>query len=509
MAKSIISVENLRIRVGADKILLENASFSLEPGEWVGLCGPSGSGKSRLLSAILGFSEAESGEIVLEGRRPASAHHPPHLDYYTPLAAVFQESALLDELTVRENLLLAGATPERADVLLRRALLDPGADGEKLPSALSGGMARRVALARALARTPHVLILDEPLAGVDPKTRDLLVEWLRELRTEHPEMAAIVVAHEIDVLTGLCDRALVLRPHERALRDVNLSVPEEEQRRRLLGAELNESTMGTEKTSPSPTPSLVAELHAQLRDVSLAVWEGVLLAPRLLASLPSGLAHPRFVEFFLRYGFLSLPFILIVNLIIGLSLVIQTEAILLPLRQTQRIPEAMAAAVIEGFGPLLVGLLMAGRAGSSQCGEIGMKRLARQWEALWLVGRDADAELFAPRAMGLVLAMPVLVLAGLGAALFSGALYFRVFSSSSLTGTFYLSDLAQQITFTGVAAGLLKGLCFGLGIAFCAYIVGRRPANSSEEVAQSSTLATTLAAAAVILIDFVISLVQL
>lgn len=504
---ALLDVQNLTLFAGRAR-LLEGVSFAIGEGEWVALAGPSGSGKSRLLAALMGFGDGVRGGIHLAGRAPSAPHHPPATAYFEPLAAVFQEHALLDELTVRENLELAGATPEQVAQLLRRASLDPDADADKLPAALSGGMARRVALARALVRPPQLLILDEPLAGVDPATRDLLVRWLREIRETHPRLAAIVVAHEIDVLAGLCDRALILRPRERRIEELPLAGLAPAEARAALERALPQQAAEPAQTKPPrPATTALEEFRNQMRETALAAWEGLFLAPRLLLGIATGFAHGRFLEFFIRYGFLSLPFILTVNLIVGLSLVIQTEDILSPIRQTQRLPQAMVTAVVEGFGPLLVGLLMAGRAGASQCGEIGMKRLARQWEALWLTGHDADRELFAPRAAGLVLAVPLLVLAGQAAALFSGALYYRLAASPALTGRFYVADLFQHLTTGGVAIALLKGLLFGAGIALCAYSVGRRPRRSSEDIAAATTAATTLAATAVIVIDFAVNLV--
>ncbi|MCB2155658.1 ABC transporter permease [bacterium] len=494
---SLLEARGLSLQIGS-AALLDAADLTIVSGEWVALAGPSGSGKSRLLAGLLGFEPGLTGNVRVDGRSPAARHWPPNGEYYDSIAAVFQENALLDELTVAENLEAAGATPERVRELLTRARLDPDADADKLPSALSGGMARRVALARALVRPPKLLVLDEPLAGVDPGTRDVLVAWLKEVRREHPNMAAIVVAHELDVLTGLCDRALVLRPTDRAMVDVPIE---------KLGTELESAAAASPHRPASPPPaSLAEELRRQAREVGTALWEGVLLLPRLLLGLPAGMMHGRFVEFALRYGFLSLPFILIVNLIVGLSLVIQTESVLSPLRMSNRIPEAMARSVVQGFGPLLVALLMAGRAGSSQCSEVGMKRLSRQWEGLWLSGHDADRELFGPRAAALMIVLPVLVLVGEAAALFSGALYYILPGQSTLTVTFYLSDLVQQIAARDVAVGMLKGLLAGFGISLCAYVVGRRPPRSSEDIGQATTLATTLSAAAVIVIDFVVNL---
>ena len=191
--------------------VLSNVDFSGAKGEIVALVGESGSGKSSLLRAILGLERFE-GTITVAGER-FDATSP---DTRARIGLVFQDYQLFEHRTVLDNLTLAPRvvraekTPtanERAKVLLSR--LGLAGLGERLSSELSGGQKQRVAIARALMMKPACLLLDEPTAALDAKTRETLGELLRELATEDG-LFILAATHDLAFAEGVADRTLVI-----------------------------------------------------------------------------------------------------------------------------------------------------------------------------------------------------------------------------------------------------------------------------------------------------------
>jgi molybdate transport system ATP-binding protein len=190
------------------------AEITCRQGELLALVGPSGSGKSTLLRSIAGLHTPQHGRIVCNGEtwldtaagiRLATAHR--------RIGMVFQNYALFPHLSALENILEGMDDPaapdarQRAQALLRKVHLDGLA--ARYPAQLSGGQQQRVAVARALARDPHVLLLDEPFSAVDRATREKLYVELADLRRDL-KMPVILVTHDLDEASMLADRMTIL-----------------------------------------------------------------------------------------------------------------------------------------------------------------------------------------------------------------------------------------------------------------------------------------------------------
>jgi sulfate transport system ATP-binding protein len=204
-----IVVRNVSKRFG-DFVALDDVSLEVEGGSLTALLGPSGSGKSTLLRVIAGLEWADTGDVVLSGR-DATALTPQKRN----VGFVFQHYAAFKHMTVRENVafgLTVRRRPkaeirERVDRLL--ALVQLEGFGHRYPAQLSGGQRQRMALARALAPEPQVLLLDEPFGALDARVRAELRDWLRRLHDE-VHVTTVFVTHDQDEAMDVADEVAVL-----------------------------------------------------------------------------------------------------------------------------------------------------------------------------------------------------------------------------------------------------------------------------------------------------------
>lgn len=226
----MIEIENVRklYRTGAREVVaIDGVSLRVAEGETVAVVGPSGSGKSTLLRLIADLEEPTSGTLRIGGRSAAAAREA------RMYGIAFQAPTLFEWRTVAQNLALpmelAGrARPERekrAAALLRLVGLEEFAD--VYPRQLSGGMQQRVAMARALALDPPLLLLDEPFSALDELTREQLqLDTAATLAAVGHPISVVLVTHSLSEAVFLADRVVVLSPRPgRVVRVVGVALP--------------------------------------------------------------------------------------------------------------------------------------------------------------------------------------------------------------------------------------------------------------------------------------------
>lgn len=200
-----------------DKVVLDRVSFTLRSGELKIVLGASGAGKSTILRLILGLLKPDGGRIHVDGRRVDGLRESELMDVRANIGMVFQEGALFDSLTVRENvgyrLFEETARPiAEVDARVGEVLGYVGLDdfGDRMPAELSGGQRRRVAIARALASRPRIVLYDEPTTGLDPITALSIDDEIVKLRDlEH--VSSIMVTHQLRDAFHIARHAAVRR----------------------------------------------------------------------------------------------------------------------------------------------------------------------------------------------------------------------------------------------------------------------------------------------------------
>jgi sulfate/thiosulfate transport system ATP-binding protein len=204
-----ITVRNVNKRFG-DFVALDDVTLEVPAGSLTALLGPSGSGKSTLLRVIAGLEKADVGEVFIGGN-PAT-ELPPHR---RDVGFVFQHYAAFKHMTVAKNIAFGLEIRKRPKDDVRRRvaelldLVQLDGFGERYPSQLSGGQRQRMALARALAVEPSVLLLDEPFGALDARVRKELRRWLRRLHDEQ-HVTTVIVTHDQEEAMDVADRIAIV-----------------------------------------------------------------------------------------------------------------------------------------------------------------------------------------------------------------------------------------------------------------------------------------------------------
>ncbi|MBK7585765.1 MAG: ATP-binding cassette domain-containing protein [Myxococcales bacterium] len=199
--------------------VLSGVDLVLERGETLGLIGPSGSGKSVLLKCMIGLRSIDSGQLLFEGASVPDMSPDEQTRMRGRVGFLFQAGALFDSMTVRGNLeyslrerffdrISEQELRQRADWALEAVGLSPS-EGDTMPADLSGGMQKRVGIARTIITRPEVVLLDEPTQGLDPPNAHRISDLIVDLRARLG-LTALIVAHDLRTVFTVCDRVAFL-----------------------------------------------------------------------------------------------------------------------------------------------------------------------------------------------------------------------------------------------------------------------------------------------------------
>ncbi len=214
-SEHLIEIRDLSFRRG-DRVIFDGADFDIPRGRITAIMGPSGTGKTTLLKIIGGQVKPDAGQVYVEGQDICSMNRDELFAFRRNLGMMFQSSALFTDLSVYENV----AFPMRVHTNLSEELIRDlvmmklnavGLRGARdlAPSQLSGGMARRVALARAIALDPDLIMYDEPFTGQDPIAMGVLVGLIKELNSAL-NITSLLVSHDIHETVSIADQIFVI-----------------------------------------------------------------------------------------------------------------------------------------------------------------------------------------------------------------------------------------------------------------------------------------------------------
>ena len=477
-------------RPGGDEVLLEGVDLTLKRDGFYVFVGTSGGGKSSLLRVLAGLIESRepaprlSGKLVAFGKE-LTGDAPQMLQ--GNVAAILQDEGLLDELSPRANvemaLLAANRSRKLAPALLAQAGLP---DPPERVAQLSGGMRKRVAVARALASSPQLLLCDEPTAGLDPAAARTIARLLRDAHDQDSERTTIIITHDLEAFDGLTDGVLVL---DRPARSLRLEAPAWRPPEGSGGGPLVGSN-GDDDDGGEP-----AALHwfrralLQMAAIGETVWDSV-------RRLPPVELGPVF-RTTLRFALEPALFVAVAGAVIG------GLATFFALRNNP-IDGGFETALLTGTGkvatavlvPLLSGFFFTARIAAGASARIGTMKRTNQIAALRMMGVHPADYLLTPLVWGMILAMPLVTLGGVVAAALAAA-----FAANAVSGTTmvnWATAYFMTVDAHDVLIVLGKSTLSGYLVALACYHLGTGPKRSGAEVGESVNSAIVVGMALVL-----------
>lgn len=472
-------------RPGSEEVLLENVDLELPAHGFYVFVGASGGGKSSLLRILAGLVETREPPPRLSGELQAWGEslvgdHPEALR--EKIAAILQDEGLLDELSPRDNVALALRWADRSPKLAPALLAQVGLEhAPERTAQLSGGMRKRLAVARALASSPRLLLCDEPTAGLDAEAARKIASLLREAHDQDAGRTTIVISHDLEAFRELADGVLVL---DRGSRSLRLQPADYVPSAADVARRTNDATV--------PEPIALHGLRRLLLQLA-AVGETALESLRRLPPFEMG----QVVRTTLRFALEPALFVAIAGAVIG------GLAMFFALRNNP-MHGGFESALLTGTGkvstavlvPLLSGFFFTARIVAGAAARLGTMKRTNQIAALQMMGvRPADY-LLTPLVWAMVVAMPLVTLGGVMAAAAAALLAAQVVSGIPTAGwaTAYFATVDAR----DVLVVLAKSAISGYLVALTCYHLGTGPKRSSAEVAEAVNSAIVIGMALVL-----------
>lgn len=217
----LINAQDLHVRLG-ELSILKRINLKIPRGETLALIGESGCGKTVLMKTLIGLVKPTRGIVQFDGQNIAKMTAPEAVQFRRKIGFVFQNAALFDSMTVGQNVAFplrqhGAVSGDDVEPIVLRALAEVGLPDDivrRRPAQLSGGMRKRVGIARALILQPDLVLYDEPTTGLDPIVSDVINELMLGVRRKYP-VTSIIVTHDMNTARKVADRVIMLYPRRR------------------------------------------------------------------------------------------------------------------------------------------------------------------------------------------------------------------------------------------------------------------------------------------------------
>ncbi|HDR68325.1 MAG TPA: ATP-binding cassette domain-containing protein, partial [Bacteroidaceae bacterium] len=505
------------------KKVLNDINLSINQGESVVIIGHSGSGKSTLLNHIIGFVKPDEGYVCIDGCHWFKMKHSEKLKLRNKFGVVFQDSALFDSMSIFENIALPlalqpGRRVSGKNIIkkTRKLIADVDlsvSDSKRYPSELSGGMKKRVSIARALIKDPKIILYDEPTEGLDGTTAQYISRLIRTVHQRNQDTISITITHDYLCAAYIADRVFYLNKYTGKLEEILTKSAIEEIRK---NAQENDSCPEILKQLKDYLDSVPKEelIHA-IHDRSLGrthvlkrhVIQFIVAMPEML-SLFFRMGFPLRIRDLMnriyQLGVLSIPMIFFAGLFFGMLILVQLHVSVGDLKELlpSSIPQTSGVVLFKIMSPIFVGILLAGRVGSGISSEIGTKKLLKQIDALQVSAISPEQFLLSPIVWALFISLPVMIIFFTFSGFMGGMVMWLSWGESKYLffHEFFSGISRQDVIFTFFRSSII-----GIIIGLVGYHQGCLEKKSSDQIAYSTTRTVVIGSVLIVFFDFVCS----
>lgn len=528
---SLVELQNVRFGYG-ERVILDNLSLTLPKGKVTVLMGASGGGKTTVLRLIGGQVKPQEGTVLFQEQNIPQLAQKELYDARRRMGMLFQFGALFTDLNVFDNV----AFPLREHSHLSESMIRDivlmklnavGLRGAQhlMPSELSGGMSRRVALARAIALDPELVMYDEPFSGLDPISMGTAAKLIRHLN-DSMGLTSLVVSHELEQSFALADQIIILANGKIAAQGTPQEVMQSKDP--LVMQYINAQADGPvgfhypgpsveedfglkvpdskadQRFSINPSRQL-SKIGTKVRSQLAKIGFAARLFFQLCLLFPTALKRPGLIRDQIHFlGNYSLAIIGISGLFVGFVFGLQGYYTLQRYGSAEALGLLVTLSLVRELGPVVTALLYSGRAGTSLTAEIGIMKAQEITGAMEMMAVDPIVRTLAPRFWAGVITMPLL------AAFFSamgiiGGWVVGVLMIGVDAGSFWSQIQGGVDVWKDVGNGVVKSIVFGFTCTFIAlyqaYVAGPTP----EGVSQATTRTVVMSSLAVLGLDFMLT----
>lgn len=441
-AANLVDMRDVSFSRG-ERCIFDNISLTVPRGKITAIMGPSGIGKTTLLRLIGGQIPPDKGEILFDGENVPAMSRSRLYTVRKRMSMLFQSGALFTDMNVFDNVAypLREHTNLPAPLLKSVVMMKLEAVGLRgaaklMPSELSGGMARRAALARAIALEPDLIMFDEPFVGQDPITMGVLVKLISELNSALG-VTCVVVSHDVPEVLSIADHAWIMADKKIVAHGSAQALQENTGRACVSSltvlptgrfrSAIRRATITLIYSKQGVKPlmllnALAALGHSGIKTVRTFGRAGLMLFNAIIGKPEFRKHAPLLVRQLYNVGVLSMLIIIVSGVFIGMVLGLQGYLVLTTYSAETSLGMLVALSLLRELGPVVAALLFAGRAGSALTAEIGLMRATEQLSSMEMMAVDPLRRVISPRFWAGVISLPLLTIIFVAVGIWGGSL---------------------------------------------------------------------------------------